>query len=142
MHEQNDPEDFIAKHLLRLNENDYDIDAAIQLGNYFYDQQKPAQAILYYRAALDINPALPGVRTDMATMYWQNGNVSFAEKNYRQVIREYPGFGNAYLNLGYLLLHAKQQLKQARTVWIELVEGWPEHETAHKIRELLLETMN
>jgi len=47
----------------RLNKDGNDIDAAISLGNIFYDNGDAGQSILYYRRALDINPDLPGVRT-------------------------------------------------------------------------------
>jgi len=126
----------------RLNENPHDLDAAVNLGNICYDNSEPAQAIVYYRIALDINPNLPGVKTDMATMLWQIDNVSHAELCFRDVIKSNPGFGNAYLNLGYLLLHAKNEVKAARAVWTDLITGWPDDPAATKIRELLMETMN
>ena len=126
----------------RLNENPNDFEAASNLGNICYDNNEPAQAIVYYRIALDINPAAVGVRTDMGTMYWQIENVAHAELAFRQVIKERPGFGNAYLNLGYLLLNAKDEVKAAREIWTELVTGWPQDPAAEKIRSLLMETMN
>ena len=126
----------------RLNDNPNDFEAASNLGNICYDNNEPAQAIVYYRIALDINPAAYGVRTDMGTMYWQIDNVAHAEQSFRQVIKEVPGFGNAYLNLGYLLLNAKNEVKAAREVWTELVTGWPKDPAADKIRSLLMETMN
>jgi len=126
----------------RLNSNPEDFEAAAQLGNICYDNNEPALAVVYYRIALDINPASPGIRTDMGTMYWQIDNVAHAESAYRQVIREHPGFGNAYLNLGYLLLNAKNEIKEARNVWTELIKNWPNDPAADKIRSLLIETMN
>ncbi|MDH3326347.1 MAG: tetratricopeptide repeat protein [Gammaproteobacteria bacterium] len=126
----------------RLNENLNDIEAATLLGNIYYDNQEPAQAIVYYRIALDIDPTLVTVRTDMGTMYWQIDNVAHAEEAYRRVIKEQPGFGNAYLNLGFLLMHAKNEIKSARAVWTDLITGWPKDPAAPKIRDLLVETMN
>jgi len=126
----------------RLNENPADFEAASMLGNICYDNQEPAQAIVYYRIALDIKPKSPAVRTDMGTMYWQMDNVAHAEQAFRQVINETPGFGNAYLNLGFLLMHAKQEVKEARVVWTDLITGWPQDAAAPKIRDLLVETMN
>lgn len=126
----------------RLNENPRDIEAATTLGNIYYDANEPAQAILYYRLALDINPDLPGVRTDMGTMYWANENFPQAELAYRKVIDEHPGFGNAYLNLGYLLMHVSNDVQRARAIWTALIKDWPQDPAADKIREMLLETMN
>ena len=126
----------------RLNDNPNDFEAASNLGNICYDNEEPALAIVYYRIALDINPKAHGVRTDMGTMYWQIDNVAHAEQAFRDVIKQVPGFGNAYLNLGYLLLNAKQEVKAARAVWTELITGWPKDPVADKIRGLLMETMN
>ena len=126
----------------RLNENPADFEAASTLGNICYDNQEPAQAVVYYRIALDINPKSATVRTDMGTMYWQMDNVAHAEQEFRRVIAENPGFGNAYLNLGFLLMHAKQEVKAARSIWTELITGWPKDAAAPKMRDLLMETMN
>ena len=126
----------------RLNTNPNDFEAASNLGNICYDNEEPAEAIVYYRIALDIEPHAYGVRTDMGTMYWQIDNIAHAEQAFRQVIEEKPGFGNAYLNLGYLLLNAKDDLTSARVVWTALIRDWPEDPASDKVRSLLMETMN
>ena len=124
----------------RLNKDGNDIDAAITLGNIYYDNGNAGQAILYYQRALDINPDLPGVRTDLGTMYWRNEDISLAEKAFRDVISREPGFGHAYVNLGLLLHRARDNVNEARTVWQELLSIDPNHEVAAKARELLQET--
>jgi len=123
----------------RLNQNTQDAETAIQLGNYYFDQQVPSQALVYYAIALQINPAQPGVKTDMGTMYWSNGNFSFAEQTFKAVIKQHPGFGNAYLNLGMLYRNIKKDPLQAIKIWKELVEGYPEDAAAEQARKLLAE---
>ena len=124
----------------RLNEDASDIDAAISLGNIYYDSGDAPQSILYYRYALDINPALSGVRTDMGTMYWRNDDITMAEQAFREVIARDPGFGQAYVNLGHLLHKAKGNIAEARSVWQQLITINPDHEVACKAREMLWET--
>lgn len=124
----------------RLNKNINDIDAAIALGNLYYDQGDAGQSIVYYRLALDIDPALPGVRTDLGTMYWRNNDIGLAEQAFREAIKRDPGFGHAYVNLGLLLHRAKGNVIEARTVWQQLLKINPEHDMATKARELLQET--
>jgi cytochrome c-type biogenesis protein CcmH/NrfG len=124
----------------RLNKDSNDIEAAISLGNIFYDNGDAAQSILYYRLALDINPDLPGVRTDLGTMYWRNDDISLAEQAFRDAIARDPSFGHAYVNLGLLLQRAKDNVTEARTVWQQLLTVNPEHDVATKARELLQET--
>lgn len=124
----------------RLNADATDIDAALALGNFYYDKGDAAQAIVYYRIALDINPNLSGVRTDMGAMYWRNENLSHAEQAFRDAIAKDPSFGPAYINLGFLIQRAKGDLVGARAVWQQLLDANPAHEMASKARELLQQT--
>jgi tetratricopeptide (TPR) repeat protein len=73
-------------------------------------------------------------------MYWRNENISLAEQAFRQVIAHDPGFGHAYVNLGLLLQLAKNNLTEARAVWLQLITINPDHEVASRARELLRET--
>ncbi len=130
----------IAQLKERLNNDGNDIEAAISLGNIYYDNGDAGQSILYYQRALAINPDLPGVRTDLGTMYWRNDDISLAEQAFREAITRDPGFGHAYVNLGLLLHRAKDNVKEARTVWQQLLTVDPNHEVASKARELLQET--
>ena len=132
---------FNIEHLKgRLNNDVKDIEAAKSLGDIYYDKGDAGLAALYYRHVLDINPALPGVRTDLGAMYWRNENISLAEQVFREVIAQNPGFGQAYVNLGLLLRHAKGNITEARTVWQQLLDINPNHEMAAKARDLLKET--
>jgi len=124
----------------RLNKDGNDIEAAISLGNIFYDNGDAAQSILYYQRALAINPDLPGVRTDLGTMYWRNDDISLAEQAFRDAIARDPSFGHAYVNLGLLLHRAKDNVKEARAVWQKLLTVNPDHDVATKAKELLQET--
>lgn len=124
----------------RLNKDVGDIEAALSLGNLSYDSGDAPEAILYYRHALDLNPALSGVRTDMGAMYWRNGDIGLAEQAFREVIARDPNFGQAYVNLGQLLHKAKDNVTEARSVWQQLITISPNHEMAGKARELLWET--
>ena len=135
-----DDKNTVAQLKARLNKDSNDIDAAISLGNIFYDTGDAGLAILYYQRALDINPDLPGVRTDLGTMYWRNDDISLAEQAFRGAISRDPSFGHAYVNLGLLLHRAKDNVSEARTVWQQLLAVNPEHDVATKARELLQET--
>ena len=121
----------------QLINNPVDIGAAVMLGNYYYDHDNVAQSIVYYQYALKLNPNQPGVQTDLGTMFWKNGDLGIAERQFRDVIARYPDFGNAYLNLGLLLLRGMQQVAEARAVWSKLVECCPEQPAAAKAQEML-----
>lgn len=123
-----------------INQNPGDHAAIVRLGNLYFDLGDAPQAIVYYTYALRIDPNKPEIWTDMGTMYWQNGNTAFAEEAYRSVIKNHPGFGNAYINLGLLMRDAKRDPKQASVVWTELIKKWPSHPAAERARSLLAET--
>lgn len=136
----NETTNTIAQLKERLNLDINDIDAAISLGNIYFDNGDMAQSILYYQRALAINPDMPGVRTDLGTMYLNNGDVGLAEQAFREVIARDPGFGNAYVNLGVLLYRAKGNLSEAHAVWQQLLDINPNHDAATKARELMQQT--
>jgi protein O-GlcNAc transferase len=131
------PDNIVIQLKQRLNDNPSDIATAVLLGNHFYDRGNATQSIVYYQHALNLNPDQPGVQTDMATMYWDNGDLGLAERNFREVIARYPDFANAYLNLGLLLFRGKQQVKEAATMWQHLLARFPEHPAAQKAQQLL-----
>lgn len=133
-------ENTVAELKERLNKNSSDIEAAISLGNIYYDTGDAGLAILYYRQALDTNPDLPGVLTDMGTMYWRNNDINLAEQSFRNAIEKDSSFGNAYVNLGQILYRAKDNVTEARAVWQQLLTVNPGHAAAAKARELLWET--
>jgi tetratricopeptide (TPR) repeat protein len=135
-----DDENPVAQFKARINNDLDDIDAAIALGNYYYDQGDAGQSIIYYCHALSINPDLASVRTDLGTMYWRNGDISLAEQAFRGAIASDPGFGHAYLDLGLLLHRARNNVREARSVWQKLLETDPVDDVANRARELLQET--
>jgi len=134
-----DLNDTIAQFKERLAKDSSDIEAALTLGNIYYDNGDPVQSIQYYRRVLDINPDMPGVRTDMGTMLWRNNDMNQAEKAFRDAIACDPGFGHAYINLGLLLHRGKGELNEARIVWQQLLDNNPNHELAAKARQQLQE---
>lgn len=126
----------------RLNLDAKDVEAAVALGNLYYDDGNPSQAIVYYRLALDVDPSLSAVRTDMGTMYWRNDNIAQAELAFRDAIERDASFGHAYVNLGLLLQHARGDNNAAREVWQKLVAEQPEHPVAGKAMELIQSIAN
>jgi len=124
----------------RLNNDINDLEAALSLGNLYYDMNDAPRSIVYYRRVLDINPALTNARTDLGAMYWRNEDIGLAEQAFRDSIASDSGFGQAYVNLGLLLRHARGKVAEARTVWQQLLAVNPDHALAAKARELLQET--
>ncbi|MBI3902070.1 MAG: tetratricopeptide repeat protein [Nitrosomonadales bacterium] len=123
----------------RLSRDVNDVEAAVSLGNYYYDIGDAGLAISYYLRALDINSDMPGVRTDLGTMYWRNNDIGLSEVSFRKAIASDPGFVHAYMNLGLLLQREKFDEEGARALWQQIVEIAPDNEVADKARGLLAE---
>ncbi|MDH5326915.1 MAG: tetratricopeptide repeat protein [Gammaproteobacteria bacterium] len=140
--DEKDTQQAIDAFKLRLNNNPDDLEAALNLGNLFFDNRDAAQSIVYYNVALRINPDMPGAMTDLGTMYWQNGDVSLAERCFRSVVKSNPGYGNAYINLGLLLSRAKMEPVKGKACWQELVDKYPDHPACKRAKELLADTLN
>lgn len=121
----------------QLNLDPTNAAAAAALGNYYFDQKNALAAIVYYQVSLSQDAAQPSVMTDMATMHWQNEDVGIAEHFFSKVIEQYPEFGNAYINLGLLCMHAKNDVQRAKQLWQHLLAQYPEHPASSKARELL-----
>ncbi len=121
----------------QLNVTPTDAKAAAALGNHYFDEQNAASAIAYYQLSLANDPNQPNVMTDMATMYWNNQDVGLAEHFFSKAIEQCPDFGNAYINLGLLYLHAKSDREQAKAKWQQLIALYPEHPAVAKANELI-----
>ena len=130
----------IAELKERLNKDINDIEAAISLGNIYYDLSDAPNSIIYYLHALDLDSALPNVQTDLGAMYWRNDDIGLAEQAFRGAIEHDSCFAQAHINLGLLLRNARSNVEEARTVWQHLITSNPEHALAGKARELLQET--
>lgn len=124
----------------RLNQDINDIDAALTLGNLYYDMNDAPRSIVYYRRVLDLNPELTNARTDLGAMYWRNEDIGLAEQAFRDSIAYDSNFAQAYVNLGLLLQHARGKIAEARAVWQQLLSVNPDHPLSAKARELLQET--
>jgi cytochrome c-type biogenesis protein CcmH/NrfG len=130
-----------AIHALKnqLNDDPQDFEAAVQLGNTYYDINNAPLSIVYYNVALGIRPNQPEIMTDMGTMYWRNGDIGLAEQCFRAVIATHPEFATAYLNLGLLLVRGKEEIKEGMTLWKKLLEDFPQHSATEKAKQFLAE---
>ena len=120
-----------------LNANPSNPAAAAAMGNYYFDEKNAEAAIAYYQLSLANAPDQPSIMTDMATMFWQLGDVGIAEHYFSHVIKRFPDFGNAYINLGLLYFHAMGDVAKARTMWQQLLQDYPQHSAVGKANELL-----
>ncbi len=111
----------------------------IELGNRLRESKKYARAIEAYKNGLTLNlpPALAlYMQTNLATLYLECGDPQEASKRLEAILRADPDLTTAKLNLG--IAYAQSGMPEsARMVWMEVLEGDPEHQIARNfINEL------
>jgi len=75
----------------------------INLGKFYFQQGRPAEAEGIVRKGLEIDPDEPELLNMMAVLYINKGYYDSAEAMLRSAIEKNPDFFDAYLNLGRLI---------------------------------------
>ena len=108
--------------------------ARVELGNLYFDSDRPEEAIEAYRQYLAAKPDNPDVRTDMGIMYRRLGQFDRAIKEFRKAAQSDPKHANSRYNIGIVLLHDKEDIGGAIRAWEEYLKVDPKSERAQRIR--------
>jgi cytochrome c-type biogenesis protein CcmH/NrfG len=108
--------------------------AWVELGNLYFDSDRPKEAIEAYRQYLAVKPDNPDIRTDMGVMYRRLGQFDRAIEEFRKAAQSDPKHANSRYNIGVVLLHDKQDMKGAIKAWEEYLKVDPKSERAQRIR--------
>lgn len=110
------------------------LSAWVELGNLYFDSDRPKEAIEAYSSYLAVKPDNPDVRTDMGIMYRKLGQFDRALEEFRKAARSDPKHANSRFNIGIVLLHDKHDMKGAITAWEDYLKVDPNSERAQRIR--------
>ena len=108
--------------------------AWVELGNLYFDTDQPKEAIEAYSQYLAVKPDNSDVRTDMGIMYRKLGQFDKALEEFRKAAQNDPKHVNSRYNIGLVLLHDKQDIKDAIKAWEEYLKVDPNSERAQRIR--------
>jgi cytochrome c-type biogenesis protein CcmH/NrfG len=108
--------------------------AWVELGNLYFDSDRPKEAIEAYRHYLAVKPDNPDVRTDMGIMYRKLGQFDRALEEFKRAAQSDPKHANSRYNIGVVLLHDKQDIKGAVKAWEEYLKVDSKSERAQRIR--------
>ena len=103
--------------------------AWIQLGNQYFDDHKPREAIRAYERALSIKGDNPDVLTDMGIMYRQLGEFERAAEHFTQASKTNPLHEQSRFNLGVVLFFDLKRKEEARQAWRALIAINPDAKT-------------
>jgi cytochrome c-type biogenesis protein CcmH/NrfG len=108
--------------------------AWVELGNLYFDSDRPKEAIEAYSRYLAAKPDNPDVRTDMGIMYRKLGQPDRALEEFRKAAQSDPKHANSRYDIGVVLLHDKHDIKGAVTAWEDYLKVDPNSERAQRIR--------
>jgi cytochrome c-type biogenesis protein CcmH/NrfG len=108
--------------------------AWVELGNLYFDSDRPKEAIEAYSRYLAVKPDNPDVRTDMGIMYRKTGQFDKALEEFKKAAQSDPKHANSRYNIGIVLLHDKHDMKGAITAWEDYLKVDPNSERAQRIR--------
>ncbi|SIO36974.1 tetratricopeptide repeat protein [Halodesulfovibrio marinisediminis] len=116
--------------LERLTRNEPDnISAWQQLGNAYYDANRPEHAIKAYIKSLELDESFPNIWTDLGTMYRRTGQFQKAIESYDNALKFAPTHPNALFNKGIVYLHDLEQKEKGIAAWEELLKSNPSART-------------
>ncbi|MFH1138529.1 MAG: tetratricopeptide repeat protein [Pseudomonadota bacterium] len=108
----------------------------VEAGNFLFDHELFAQAIDYYRKAVDLGGGTADVLTDMGICYRKLGKPDQAVDYFRQAWKLDQRHENSALNLGIVLFHDLQDKKGALEAWRGYLALNPQGERAEMIRRV------
>ena len=88
----------------------------MQLANTYFDAEKYADAIKWYEASLQIEPANPDASTDLGVSYYYLGQIDRALQQFDASLKLDPKHTKTMLNQGIVLAFGKQDLAGAQVV--------------------------
>jgi len=117
-----------------VKKNPKNLPAWVELGNLYFDSDRPKEAIEAYSRYLAVKPDNPDVRTDMGIMYRKMGQFDRALEEFRKAAQIDPKHANSRYNIGIVLLHDKHDMKGAINAWEDYLKVDPSSERAQRIR--------
>ena len=117
-----------------LKKDPKNLPAWVELGNLYFDSNQPKEAIEAYSKYLAIKPDNADVRTDMAIMYRNMGDIDRALQEFRKAAEGDSKHVNSRYNIGVVLLHDKGDIKGAIKAWEDYLKVDPKSERADRVR--------
>jgi cytochrome c-type biogenesis protein CcmH/NrfG len=109
-----------------LNSDPKNVNAAVQLGNTYFDSERYPDAIKWYEQALKLDPNNPDASTDLGVSYYYSNRTEDALKQFEHSLKLNPNHTKTLLNQGIVLAFGKQDLNGAEAAWRKVVEIAPE----------------
>jgi cytochrome c-type biogenesis protein CcmH/NrfG len=118
-----DPNEARALETLAVRDPD-DVAVRVELGNLYMDHERWDDAIRWYREALERNPALPNVLTDLGASLVHSGRPAEGLAEFEKALSQDDSHRNALYNKGIALMQLARA-DEAVAVWEEVLRRHP-----------------
>lgn len=105
--------------------NPQDPTPALELADFYYDQQQFDHAAEWYEKALALDPKNVNARTDLGTSYFNLGRSQDALKEYQESLKIDPNHEPTMFNMVIVNLMGTHDLAAARVEWNKLHQRNP-----------------
>ena len=109
-----------------VNSDPNNAEAAVQLGNTYFDAEQYTDAITWYTRSLEIDPKNPDASTDLGVSYYYTNQTDLALAQFEQSLAIDPVHTKTLLNKGIVLAFGRQDLDGAAAAWKQVVALAPE----------------
>jgi len=100
--------------------------AAIELGNVYFDGARYADAITWYERALKLDPNNVDVSTDLGVSYYYTNQADRALQQFDYSLKINATHTKTLLNQGIVLAFGKEDLDGAAAAWQKVVDIAPD----------------
>jgi tetratricopeptide (TPR) repeat protein len=116
--------------------------AALTLGNWYYDHEKWDLAISHYRVALADKIDNPDVRTDLGNALRFSNQPQKALEQYQIAQKQNPRHEQSLFNQGALYAASMNNPKKGIEVWQTYLNRFPGGQSAAAARSLIVQAQN
>jgi tetratricopeptide (TPR) repeat protein len=106
-----------------------------QLGNLYFDAERPDLAIPWYQAALELDPKDADVSTDLGVSYYYTNQPDKALQQFEHSLSVDSAHLKTLLNQGIVRAFGKQDLDGAAESWRRVVEIAPNSEEGRRAQQ-------
>ncbi len=111
--------------------------AALMLGNWYYDHKVWSRAIENYQSALKAGLDNADVRTDLGSAYRFNGDAKKALEQYAIAQKQDPTHENSLFNQGGLYAFDLKQPQKGIELWRKYLQQFPTGQNVEQARQLI-----
>lgn len=113
------------------------VQAALTLGNWYYDHEAWSNAVGQYRKALDMGLDNPDIRTDYGSALRFSGQPQKALEQYRLAQKQDPRHENSFFNQGGVYASDLKEPAKAIAIWQQYIKRFPAGQSVAQAKLLI-----